>query len=246
MKIYFNGVGDAFSEISYNTSFIVESQGYRLLIECPHPLFKILAEYKIQKPEWPSIDEINSVYISHLHGDHMNGLEGFGFYKGFVKKEQIELYIPNYYEYKLWHDRLGCAMSNGLNVFGEPTISFDENSFFNKHILYEDIFKIVGPFQIKIRQTVHHIPSFAIYISDGKKSVSFSSDTKFDMNLIKWLNVADLIIHESNYGPGHTNWNELNYLNPEIKKKMILIHLPDNFDTGSMVKAEDGMILEVS
>ena len=245
MKIFFNGVGDAFSKVSYNTSFIVQSKGYNLLVECPHPLFKILAEHKTQKSEWPSIDEVDSVYISHLHGDHMNGLEGYAFYSTFINNKRVGLHIPVYYSYRLWDNRLSCAMSTGLDDGGEPNISFVENFFFDRHILYEKTPSKIGPFQVEIMRTKHHIPSFAILVSDGEKTVGYSSDTRFDPELIGWLNQADLIIHESNYGPGHTGWNYLSDLDMELKRKMILVHLPDNFDAGSISKAEDGMILEV-
>jgi ribonuclease BN (tRNA processing enzyme) len=244
MKIFFNGTGDAFSQVSYNTSFIVQSKGYNLLVECPHPLFKILAEHKIQKPEWPTIDEINSVYISHLHGDHMNGLEGYAFYKKFVKNKPVDLCIPEYYSDIYWDYRLKSAMGCGIDQ-DLDTVIFEEDFFFNKKVLSVNKVNRVGPFLVKIVQTKHHIPGYAIFITDGDKSISFSSDTRLNMKLINWLGTANLIIHESNYGPGHTDWNDLNSLDKDIKNKMVLVHLPDNFDAGSIAKAEDGMILEV-
>ena len=36
------GVGDVFSARHYSTSFAVESNGHWLLVDCPHPMRKML------------------------------------------------------------------------------------------------------------------------------------------------------------------------------------------------------------
>ena len=47
-------------------------------------------------------------------------------------------------------------------------------------------------------------------------------------------NQADLIVHETNYGPAHTPYAQLAALPGEIKEKMRLIHYPDTLDLGNV------------
>lgn len=64
----------------------------------------------------------------------------------------------------------------------------------------------------------------------GLSSRSVSSDTAYDPELIAFLQPADLIIHETNFGPAHTPYADLAALPVELRAKMRLIHYPDNFD----------------
>jgi len=67
------GCGNAFSNKSFNQSFVVEEDGRKMLIDCgmqtPHAL--TAAGYKAK--------DIDDIYISHLHADHIGGLEYFAF-----------------------------------------------------------------------------------------------------------------------------------------------------------------------
>ena len=63
---------------------------------------------------------------------------------------------------------------------------------------------------------------------------------------IDWLSECDIIVHEANIGPVHTNIETLNSLPPEIRKKMRITHIIDDFDVTStdMVPLTEGELLE--
>jgi len=63
----------------------------------------------------------------------------------------------------------------------------------------------------------------------GGRTLGISSDTAFDPSLIEWLSEADLIVHETNYGPAHTAYSDLLTASADVKKRMRLIHYPDEF-----------------
>lgn len=87
----------------------------------------------------------------------------------------------------------------------------------------------LGPLRIERRFTRHHIPTTAIRVSlDGRARplFAYSADTAFDPELIDWLSIADLVIHETNYGT-HTPLASLLLLPPELRARMRLIHYPD-------------------
>ena len=73
MKITVVGCGNAFSKKQYNQSILLEENGDNLLIDFGNKVPYGLDALNI------SINDIKNVYISHLHGDHIGGLEEMAF-----------------------------------------------------------------------------------------------------------------------------------------------------------------------
>ena len=71
------GVGDAFSELRYSTCLALENDGEVLLVDCPHPLLKMLREARDATGLPLSADRIAGVVLTHLHADHSSGLDTF-------------------------------------------------------------------------------------------------------------------------------------------------------------------------
>lgn len=239
MKIYTLGSGDAFSVDKYNSSLVVQNEDGFFGIECPHPYFKILKENSKL-----DVSEINSVFISHLHGDHMNGLEDLLFYKRFFEKKRIKLYAYENDLNILWDKRLQCAMGTSYN--GSQWTIEEINSYIDARPLLEGDVYLDGGFLFQIKRAKHHIVSHAIKLKDIKtgRSVSYSGDTAFDMELIEWMSDADIIIHECNYGCGHTTYESLLTLPENIKNKMKLTHLSDSFNYDSDIPyLSDGEVI---
>jgi hypothetical protein len=87
----------------------------------------------------------------------------------------------------------------------------------------------MGPFAIACRKTIHPIPTTALRIRAGGRSLGYSADTSFDPSLIDWLSEADLFVHETNLGI-HTDYEQLRKLRRSVRDRMRLIHYPDFFD----------------
>jgi ribonuclease BN (tRNA processing enzyme) len=73
MKIRIIGCGNAFSYINFNQSFVLEEDGRRMLIDCGSRVPLALINAGIRLPE------IDAIYISHAHADHIGGLEEMAF-----------------------------------------------------------------------------------------------------------------------------------------------------------------------
>jgi ribonuclease BN (tRNA processing enzyme) len=220
------GVGDAFSALHYSTCLALEAADSLVLVDCPHPIQKMMREARLA-----SIDprRISAVILTHLHADHCSGIEGLGYWTFFYQKRKLPLYLHAEVLRDLWHGHLAAGMSHLMPSPGAKTIDMKLEDYFELHLLREDAAVECGPFSIESRMTIHHVPTTALRIRAEGRVLGHSADTAFDQGLIDWLAAADLVVHETNYGV-HTPYENLAALSPELRAKMRLIHYPDDFD----------------
>jgi ribonuclease BN (tRNA processing enzyme) len=106
MKITVLGIGDAFSAKSYSSCFIVEHEGRRLLVDCPHPIRKILRESANL-----DVMDIDAIVLTHLHADHASGLEGFAFFSRIVLSKPARIITNEKVQKEVWNhcsSAMGC------------------------------------------------------------------------------------------------------------------------------------------
>jgi ribonuclease BN (tRNA processing enzyme) len=224
------GVGDAFSARHYSSSFVLEAEGERLLVDCPHPIRKLLREGSASAGLSLDIPELRAVILTHLHSDHASGLEGLGFYCRFVLEKRMPLIAAPEVFAALWPRHLAGSMEWSLQEVGEPPVRRTLDEFFEAFPLAAEQSLTVGPFTIQFRPTIHNIPTVAMRIEVAGRTLGYSCDTAFDPTLIAWLASADLIVHEASGGFMHTPYECLAALPKRLRKKMRLIHYPDSFD----------------
>ncbi len=243
------GVGDAFTAIHHTTSLLVSYDGVTIGIDCPGNYRRVLrdAELRIGR----ALPAVDHVLITHVHGDHMNGLEAHAFFEHFVLGRRASLLCADEVRKDLWDGRLRAPMSR-LFRGGDPAdaasyrpMSFDD--YFACTRLRWDAPIELGPFRIHARPTIHHVPTSAIAIEAGGKTFAYSADTAFDPQLIAFLERADLVFHETNYGPAHTPYESLAALPERTREKMRLVHYPDAFDIerSNIRVAHEGDVLVV-
>ena len=87
----------------------------------------------------------------------------------------------------------------------------------------------IGDLVLEHRPTIHHIPTTAVRVRSGARTIGYSADTAFDPTLVAWLAECDLFFHETNLGV-HTPLSSLVALPAEVRARMRLIHYPDTFD----------------
>jgi len=225
------GVGDAFSQKYYSSSLVITANGHSILVDCPHPIRKMLYE-NTQKHGKYDIDNFLGILLSHLHADHCSGVEGFLFYSKYCLNRNTLIAAHKEVLDRLWQNCLSGAMDTQKSNTGKLKSSLDD---------YADIIELkvdssinMGPFEIECRKTLHHIPTYAFRIRAENRIIGYSSDTAFDLGLIDWFKDCDLIIHETNLGI-HTPYEKLAELPISIRKKMKLIHYPDDFDIKNSV-----------
>lgn len=225
------GVGDAFSARWYSSCIAIETDGRWLLIDCPHPIRKMMRE---SFGEAVDLDLVEAVALTHLHADHSSGLEPYGYFSHFALHRRARIAVNPAVSTRLWDGHLAAGMER-LVVPGQPARR-TLGDYFELIPLEVGVKTEVGPFTIECRMTRHHIPTTAFRISAGGRTLGYSADTSFDPALIEWLSTADRFIHETNLGT-HTPYEALAELPAETRDRMWLIHYPDDFD-------RDGSVIE--
>jgi ribonuclease BN (tRNA processing enzyme) len=218
------GVGDAFSALYYSTCLALEAEGSWLLIDCPHPIRKILRESGQAAGVALDVGQIRALVLTHLHADHSSGLEGLAFFARYVLGRRVPLLAHPEVLARLWEGCLAGSMGGH---------KLDE--FFEVSPLSEERAVQAGPFALRCRPTLHSVPTVALQVHAGGRCLGYSADTAFDPTLIDWLAPADLIVHESGSGPMHTPYEKLARLPAALRAKMRLVHYADSFDVSASV-----------
>ena len=229
MRLLPVGVGDAFTTLHYTSCLAVEHEGAWLLVDCPHPIRKMLREASLAAGVTLDADKISGVVLTHLHADHASGLEGLAYYWCFVLGRKLPLLVHPTVAARLWDGHLAAGMEQLLPAVGAPFLSRRIDDYFEVLPLDEARPTAIGPFTVECRRTIHHIPTTALRLRAGGRCLGHSSDTAFDETLIAWLAESDLIVHETNLGV-HTPYASLAALPAELRARMRLHHYPDNFD----------------
>jgi len=245
MRVIPLGVGDAFSALHYSSSVaVLDDGGDILLVDCPHPIQKMLREASVTAGVPLPPDRIHAVALTHLHADHVSGLEGLAYYSFFYLRRKLRLLCHPDVLVRLWDGHLAAGMEQLLPAVGQPFVQKRLEDYFE--IIPLDSARAVesGPFAIECRATIHHIPTTAFRVRAGGKTLGYSADTAFDETLIEWLAAAELVIHETNYGV-HTPYEKLAALPADLRARMRLIHYPDEFQGDAIARLRQGDVLRL-
>ena len=249
MKITWLGTGGAGTLENWNTNALIEfDDGYKLLIDCGgdcrHALHALGLDHL----------DIDGIYVSHLHADHIGGIEIFAFNTYFDprydnKYDSAKELSPDvsgrpqlYLSEALVDDLWSRSLSGGLGSLQNKRCKLD--TYFDVYAVPKnESFHIAGV-DLTLVQTIHFVNgytfelSFGLMFATGCETVFLTTDTQYAPNQIKdFYEQATLIFHdcETGFASGvHSHFDELKGLSPETKKKMLLVHYGDN------VISEDG------
>lgn len=230
MILRFLGTGAAFSLVNYQSNMVIEEQGKMLLIDAGGDIRFALKSVGL------SYKDIDSIYVTHLHNDHIGGMEFLAFSSYFdPTSPKLHLYCHKWLLDDLW----AFSLKGGLASIQGKILNLDD--YFDVHGLGNDAHFTWQGITFEVTQSIHVfngywiVPTFGLLITDPKsgKKIYHTSDTQLNLEYLdQYYRQADAIIQDCETSPFktgvHSHYEELITLDPEIKAKMYLWHYQDN------------------
>ncbi|RPI26301.1 MAG: MBL fold metallo-hydrolase [Acidobacteria bacterium] len=257
MEIQVLGVGNAFTSRYYNTSFLIRSEQL-LLIDCPQALFRLLREIGVD----PRL--IDRVLVTHIHGDHTSGLETLLLWKKYVARSKLTICTGR----RVWEEiktrffpSFSATFTPDLEDIQETALE-DYADFCELEEDREN--QLIDGLKVAFRYNWHPTPTLGLKLISPHGTVGISGDTCYRPALLKrllergtlnagryqklagdWLWKSDVIYHEVERGEAgaHTAEAELLALPADIRARIRLIHLADDFEESPLALARQGEIL---
>jgi len=236
MKITFLGASGALDH-KYNSNIIVENGNDCMLFDCGEDVMHSLNAAG-RKPE-----ELNSVYISHLHFDHCGGLSWLAYYTYFISKKKLKLYAHESLISDIW-SMLRPAMER---LDGQEKM-MTLNDYFEVHpVRSEHGGFLFGGGACDLSKQLHvetphgHMYSYGLVVRDNDNRIFITSDSKKVTipNTSIWTNEISLDYNHifcdvdvMNLSGVHPNYDDLNRFDDETKSKIWLYHYTnlDDYD----------------
>lgn len=237
MKLTFVGVGAASSPMTMaHSNMLIEQNGKLLLIDAGSDIRHSLADLPYGINGGNVGTKLDAVYISHLHADHIGGMEWIALCSRFVPPHRRPVLYSNH---SVMNEMWDHSLKGGLETI-EGKVADLTDYFECKPIADNGEFTWEGMLFQPI-QTLHIVSgrkfqhSYGLMIwPDGNSNVMdtpifITTDTQFcPKQLIKFYGDAKLIFHDCETSPFpsnvHAHYNDLKTLPDWARQKMWLYH----------------------
>jgi ribonuclease BN (tRNA processing enzyme) len=186
VKVRFLGSGDAFgSGGRFQTCIHVESGASQLLLDCGASSLIAMRRFGVDP------QAIDTVILSHLHGDHFGGVP-FLILDGQFKRRTRPLLVAG-------PPGVEKRVREAMEVFF-PGSTRIERKFETRFVeLADRVAVAVGPVHVTGYEVSHAsgAPPFALRITGEGKIVTYSGDTEWTESLVDAARGADLFIAEA-------------------------------------------------
>lgn len=217
MQLTIVGCGDAFgTEGRLQSCYLIESAGRRVLLDCG-----ATAQIGLNRMKFDA-NTIDTIFISHLHGDHFAGLIWIVMSAQYLTKRTAPLRVVGPPTIERRYTAAAEALFPGMTAVERGfELTFVE---IGQDKPYRD-----ADFTVTAREVSHpaDAPSHALRLTAGGKTLGFSGDTEWVEALVTIADGADLFMTEccarDRKVRYHMSWSVLEQQLPRLKAKQILL-----------------------
>ncbi len=212
------GTGSAFAKRYFNNNALLDAEGGTVMLDCgitgPAALHSLGRTF----------NDIDALLLSHIHADHIGGVEEFAFQMKFVYNRKPVLYIPEPLTNVLWEN----SLKGGL--VQEEWTKLDD--FFEVRPLREgEAAELVPGLSVEPIRTPH-IAGKASYSYIVNRTFFYSADMTFQPELLAELagRGCTVFFHDCQLkSPGivHASLDELLTLPETMQERIWLMHYDD-------------------
>jgi ribonuclease BN (tRNA processing enzyme) len=219
VRIRFLGSGDAFgSGGRLQTCILAQSNGHACLIDCGASSLIALKGAGVDP------DEIDTILISHLHGDHFGGLP-FVILDGQFSGRARPLRVAG-------PPGLTARVTEAMEVFFPGSSRARRKFEVEFQELAEGVRASVGPLRVTPYEVLHACgaPPYALRVEINGHVVAYSGDTEWTDRLVTAASGADLFICEAYFYekqiPFHLDYSTLlRHLSELDCRRVVLTHM---------------------
>ena len=252
MKLVFLGTGSAFTVENYQSNILVDSSEGRLLIDCGGDIRRSLGDQGL------TANDISAVYVSHLHADHIGGLEWLGLTTYFSGAKDDRSRRPRLHVHHTLVDDLWLSLHGGMGTLQGRVASLD--TYFDVHpIQRNSSFNFAGA-EFRTVQVVHYydgfeiVPTYGLLLEKSGFRVFITTDAQnAPHQMADFRNMADVIFQDCEtarfWSTVHAHYDELVSLDDDVKARMWLYDYqdgekPDCTEDGFIGWVEKGQVFD--
>jgi ribonuclease BN (tRNA processing enzyme) len=202
------------------SGYLIEADGYRLVLDLGHGAFGALQRYV--RPS-----DVDAIVISHLHADHCIDLTAY----------VVAL--------RYGHEGYACRQQDArIRLIGVPGTRGRLEAAYDplaRKLNLHEIFTFaapadgeLGPFRVSYAPVNHPIPTNAVRIEHGGRSLVYSADTGECAELVRLADGADMLLCEASVAADEELVTDLHmtgrmageHANKAGVERLIVTHVP--------------------
>jgi glyoxylase-like metal-dependent hydrolase (beta-lactamase superfamily II) len=230
MRVFPIGVGTAFGRRFFNSNLmIVFDDGGFLLVDCG-----VTASWSLETIGLSVLD-VENLFVSHLHADHIGGIEELTLKKKLLEGKKINLYIHEELVNGFWE-----SIRGGIEFTQIGRLRLDD--YFRVRT-YKDGFEL-GGVTFSSRRTLH-VPEMLSF-DLGFGDLLLTGDTVFSKDyVLRRAGDFETVVHDCSFNyvqKVHTYYEEL-LENRGLFERLFVIHYEDHIERfrSSLLEADIGI-----